>query len=91
MAPGSTLPRHTLFDRLLTILRRTVEIAEPLETITEATGLLGQGIGIDSIEVLTVVSAIEEEFEITFEDSDLKVAHFATVGALVTFVERRVR
>ena len=43
------------------------------------------------IEVLTVVSAIEEEFGITFEDEDLKVAHFATVGALVTFVEGRVR
>lgn len=53
----------------------------------ENTGLLGKGIGLDSIEVIQLVAALEEEFDLTIEDDDLLPEHFYTLGALITFLE----
>jgi acyl carrier protein len=80
----------TVLPRLLNRLAETVELSVPTTDITEDTGLLGQGLGLDSIEVLSLVAAIEEEFDLTIDDADLKVAHFRTVGALVRFIGERL-
>lgn len=55
--------------------------------IDSDTELFGNGVGLDSIEVLQIVSSIEEKFDITIEDEDLLPERFMTVGSLVTFVE----
>ncbi len=52
------------------------------------TGLIGNGVGLDSVEILQLVSSIEETFEITIEDKDLLPEHFVTVGSFITFVEK---
>lgn len=72
--------------RLLKLIEQTTEAPLPVLPITSETGLLGRGIGFDSIEVLALVSAIENEFEVTIDDAELRPEHFATVGALVAFV-----
>ncbi len=58
------------------------------EHITADTQLLGQGIGLDSVEVLRIVVAIENEFELTLEDDDLDFQHFQTVDTIADFVIR---
>jgi acyl carrier protein len=58
--------------------------------LDEATGLLGQGIGLDSVEVLQLVSAIEEAWSLTIDDEDLQREHFATLGTVVTFIQERL-
>ncbi|MCL6640034.1 MAG: acyl carrier protein [Candidatus Rokubacteria bacterium] len=90
--PSHTVDEHgiTVLPRLLARLAETVELPVPVEDITEETGLLGQGLGLDSIEVLSLVAAIEEEFGLTIDDADLKVVHFRTVGALVRFIGERL-
>jgi acyl carrier protein len=72
------------------ILAREFSLDGDAEAFDETTGLLGKGIGLDSVEVLQVVSAIEEAFGLTIEDDELEVEHFATIGTLVTFIERRL-
>ena len=57
----------------------------------ESTGLLGHGIGLDSIEVLALVSAIESDFDLTIDEGELRVSHFYTIGSLVTFLADRLR
>ena len=54
------------------------------------TSLLGQGIGLDSIEALTLAVALEDEFEIEVDDADLTAELFATIGTLVDYVEMHV-
>lgn len=56
----------------------------------ESTGLLGQGIGLDSVEVLQLVSAIEEAYGLTIDDDELAREHFATLGAVATFIQERL-
>jgi acyl carrier protein len=76
--------------RLLRLIRKTADVALPDSEITLDTGLLGRGIGFDSIEVLALVSAIEDEFGLTLDDADLRPKHFVSIGALVEFVRARL-
>jgi acyl carrier protein len=50
--------------------------------------LLGSGI-IDSIGVLTLVTWIEQEFDVTVADEDVVPENLDTVGRIVAFVERK--
>lgn len=56
---------------------------------SSTTPLLGRGIGLDSIETLALVTAIEEEFDIQVDDDDLRVDLFENLGTLAEFVWRK--
>ncbi len=58
--------------------------------VDETTGLLGRGIGLDSMEVLQLVVAAEERFDLTVDERELKPQYFRTVGAFATFLEERM-
>jgi serine O-acetyltransferase len=89
-ATGAAAPTAAdTVDRLVALLRRNVE-AVPLPTKMDgATGLLGEGIGLDSVEILKLVCAIEEEFELTIDESELTAARFKTVGSLAGFIQEK--
>jgi len=55
---------------------------EALEKVDAATPLLGLGIGLDSVEALTLASGIEGEFDIHFEDHELVPELFSSLGVL---------
>ncbi|MGH2667928.1 MAG: phosphopantetheine-binding protein [bacterium] len=81
--------RGETVERLINLLRKNVE-AVPLPEIIEAsTGLLGEGIGLDSVEILKLVCAIEEEFGLTIDESELTAVRFKTVASLAAFVEEK--
>jgi acyl carrier protein len=54
-----------------------------------ATPLLGRGIGLDSIDALTLVAALEKRFDIEVCDSDLTTGLFKTIRTLAEYVVRR--
>jgi acyl carrier protein len=67
-----------------------MKITGSAEKVGEETGLLGRGIGLDSVEALQLVVAAETKFDLTVDDSDLKPEHFRTVGSFATFLEQRL-
>ncbi len=69
---------------------RNLELVGDESEIDEATGLLGRGIGIDSVEALRLVAAIENEYGLTLEDDELTPDRFRSVGALVAFVRQKL-
>jgi acyl carrier protein len=85
--------RADIRQRLLEILAATLS-PEPLATLVndaiDATALLGHGIGLDSIEILVLVAAIEESFGITISDEDLDKAHFQSIGSLAMFIQEHL-
>ena len=89
-ANAPALAGDAIQHRLVQLIQKTIETPLAPNEITADSGLLGRGIGLDSIEILALVSAIETEFGVTIEDSELKEADFATVGTLVAFVRRRL-
>ncbi len=57
---------------------------------TPTTPLLGRGIGLDSIEALTLVLGLEEAFDIEIDDSELTVGLFSSLGNLIAYVQARI-
>lgn len=69
---------------------RELHLTAPADQVDETTGLLGRGIGLDSMEVLQLVVAAEERFDLTVDESQLRPDHFRTVGAFATFLQERM-
>ena len=54
-----------------------------------STRLLGELPEFDSMAVVSLVTAIEENFGITVDDEDLTAETFETVGSLLDFVQSK--
>jgi len=61
-----------------------------IDEASSATPLLGRGIGLDSVETMALIVAMEEEFGIAVPDSDLKAALFKNIETLATYVLHKV-
>jgi acyl carrier protein len=87
--PADLAERAAVLDRVrgLLVARLGLRLDGPVD---ESTGLLGQGIGLDSVEVLQLVSAIEDAYALTIADDDLQREHFATLGTVVRFIQERL-
>jgi acyl carrier protein len=88
--PVDAADRPTILARVCVLLAARLGLGTNGDALDEATGLLGQGIGLDSVEVLQLVSAIEEAWSLTIDDEDLKREHFTTLGTVVTFIQERL-
>ena len=54
------------------------------------TALLGNLPEFDSQSVITVLSALEEEFDIIVEDEEVDASLFLSVGSLIAFIEQKL-
>lgn len=79
-----------LKDRLrrLIIDKLKLEDVKP-EDIGDATPLFGEGLGLDSIDALELVVALEKEFGIKIADEDVGVKAFQNLSTLAEFVAGR--
>jgi acyl carrier protein len=82
---------EALIAALRAILRERLALGGDDVALDADTGLLGAGIGLDSFEILQLVAALEERFDLTIDDDDLLPDHFRTVGALLRFLAPRVQ
>jgi acyl carrier protein len=57
---------------------------------SSTTPLLGRGIGLDSIDALTLIAGIEKRFDLEVCDSDLTVGLFKTIRTLAEYVLHRI-
>ena len=78
--------------RIVDQVRSFLSARQPIDDLIvgDATGLLGEGIGLDSVEALQLVARMEEVFGLTIADEDLDAAHFRTVGTFARFIEARL-
>lgn len=58
-----------------------------VEDIQDETPLFRDGLGLDSIDALELVVAIEKIFNIIIEDEDVGKRAFASINALTSFVQ----
>jgi acyl carrier protein len=78
-------------ERIKALMAARLQIPpEVLAASDLGTSLLGRGIGLDSMEALTLANAVETEFGIAIADEDLTIELFATIGSVADYVRRSV-
>ncbi len=60
------------------------------EEIDSSAPLFGAGLGLDSVDALELVVAIEREFGIRTESHEIGREAFASIDALAAFVDQRI-
>ena len=77
-----------LVQQVCVLVTQTLSLPPHLRPKGAETRLYGQGLGLDSVDALRLVAALEEEFDITIDDAELTPSTFEHIGSLVSLVCR---
>ncbi len=92
-APGTPIKhprrRNTIVE-VLTLLGDALQLGKRVNSLDASTQLLGSLPELDSMAVVTVISANEEHFGVTVHDDEISAETFATLGSLASFVEQKI-
>jgi acyl carrier protein len=83
------MPDPTTARRVKELIVRRLKLEIDPTTIQDDAPLFGEGLGLDSIDALELVLGLEQEFGIKVEDEEVGVKAFASVNALVDFIEQK--
>ena len=72
------------------ILRDALQLGERADALGERSPLFGAIPEFDSMAVVTVITLIEEEFDIVIHDDEITAEVFMTIDSLADFVDRKV-
>jgi acyl carrier protein len=75
-------------DGVKAVLIETLGIEDRASTLSPETQLFGTIPELDSLAVVEVITALEEQFEFRIDDDEFSGEVFETVGSLAAFVEQ---
>lgn len=78
-------------NEVLTILEQVLNLRGRAQSFSAHTQLLGSVPELDSMAVVSVITAMEERFGFEVSDDEIDGSTFATVGTLVAFVDDKLR
>ena len=81
----------THLDQVRTILTDVLGLGPAGAALTTDSFLLGSLPELDSMAVVTLIAALEEQFGIAIDDDDITGEVFETIGSLARFVEDATR
>lgn len=82
--------RDPLLDEVREVVASALDISGRVEGMDASAPLLGAVPELDSIGVLSLITALEERFGIHIADDDVAAADFETLGSLASLVEHRL-
>ena len=77
-------------DQIKKLLVERLKLEIDPQSIDSAQPLFGEGLGLDSIDALELVLAVEQEFGIKIEDEEVGVKALASVDALADFLQNKL-
>ncbi len=77
---------ETIIKQLKTIIAEQLDANIKRAEITPEISLLEDGLGLDSIMLVELVSLVEENFGFQFEEDELDLKIFTNIQTLATFV-----
>lgn len=75
-------------QKLKTLMIAELGLDEAFSNAGSTTALLGHMPELDSMAVVTILNAIELEFDVVIADDDITAEIFETLGSLTTFVDQ---
>ena len=79
-----------VIDDLRTILGDTLGLGQRAEELEDSSALLGAIPEFDSMAVVTIITALEEQFDIVVDDDEVSAETFESLGTLRAFVEEKL-
>ena len=79
-----------MHDEVIRILYDVLGLDRGRLKLDSKHGLLGHLVEFDSMAVVAILTAIEDQFGIAVNDDEVDAELFETVGTLVAFVERKL-
>ena len=76
-----------VMDGVKTVLRDTLDLGERADSFDADTPLFGGLPEFDSMAVVAVVLALEEQFGVLIDGDEISAETFETVGSLSSFIE----
>jgi acyl carrier protein len=71
-------------------LQEALQIGSRVDSFNESTVLFGSIPEFDSMAVVTVVTSLEQQFDIQIEDDEITAEIFDTLGSLTRFIEQKL-
>jgi len=81
----------TIQGDIIAILQSNLSVPVGAITPHPETPLLGAIPEMDSMSIVGILVALEEQYGIMVEDDELEAGLFTTVGSLTAFVESKIR
>ena len=79
-----------VIDDVKRVLNATLQLGPRINAMSATTPLLGAIPELDSMAVVSLITALEEQFGITVGDDEIDATTFETVGTLAAFVEQKL-
>jgi len=78
-----------LYNRAKKMLIRDLRLKKTPEDIKDSDPLFGSGLGLDSVDALELVCALEKEFGVRIPDSTVGRKVLASVDTMVDFIKEK--
>ena len=78
------------FEDVKLVLADVLQLGNRVTALDRDSGLLGSIPEFDSMAVVSVITAIEENYGFIIDDDEIEAETFETVGSLVDFVETKL-
>lgn len=79
-----------VIDGVKRVLQEALQLGDRVNSFDESTALFGSIPEFDSMAVVTVITGLEEQFDIEVDDDDISAEIFETLGSLTRFVEEKL-
>jgi len=86
----ATVDPMTTRQRLLSLLDRTLNLEGRSAAFSNDTALMGALPELDSMGVVSLLTAFEDQFGFSVEDDEIDGSIFETFGTLLSFVEAKL-
>lgn len=73
-----------------TLLAQTLQLGPRADSLTTDSPLLGAMPELDSMAVVTILTAMEEHFGFSVDDDEISADTFQTLGTLAAFVDQKI-
>jgi acyl carrier protein len=72
------------------VIRDSLQLGQRADSLLADTPLLGNLPELDSMAVVTVITALEDQYGFFVEDDEISAETFATLGSLAQFVSEKL-
>jgi len=80
----------SLVEEIRTLIRDVLVLGDSADSFDASTPLLGAIPEFDSMAVVSIITALEEEYGCEVDDDEISADVFETIGSLASFVESKL-